>query len=51
VVEPDQLAGRVALRVEQGGDQPVVTGVGVSVGGADGDAGVDDAHVQATDGR
>ena len=41
VIQLDQFTGRVAVRIEQGGDQPVVAGAG-AFGGSDGDLRVDD---------
>ena len=46
VIEADQAAGRVAVVVAQGGDQPVGAGAPACRGG-DGDAGVDDPYRHA----
>jgi hypothetical protein len=48
VVERDQVAGRVAAGVGQGGDQPVA-GDGAPGAGGDGDLGVDDPDGHAAE--
>jgi len=48
VVEADQAAGRVAVVVAQGGDEPVIAGP-LARGGGDGDLGVDDPHRHAAE--